>query len=109
MKEKTDHGRQRLKYILGKETEEEATEQQQYDNEQSDIVSKMKLVNKKIHIKEFRVTTNLNGTNTRINVVNHAPHMEMGTKVINSFKSENHRIAGEVLDYTETLILQPVS
>ena len=98
-----------MKYILGKETEEEATEQQQYDNEQSDIVSKMKLVYKKIHIKEFRVTTNLNGTNTRINVVNHVPHMEMGTKVINSFKSENHRIAGEVLDYTETLILQPVS
>ena len=69
----------------------------------------MKLVYKEIHIKEFRVTTNLNGINTRINMVNRAPHMEMGTKVINSFKSENHRIAGEVLDYTETLILQPVS
>ena len=63
---------------------------------------------KEIHIKELRVTTNLNGINTRINMVNRAPHMEMGTKVINSFKSENHRIAGEVLDYTGTLILQPI-
>ena len=54
---KTDHGGQRLKYILGKDAEEEeATEQQQqYDNEQCDIVSKMKLVSKEIHLKEFRV------------------------------------------------------
>ena len=43
MKQKTDHGRQRLEYILGKEEKEEATEQQQqYDNEKCDIVSKMK-------------------------------------------------------------------
>ena len=43
MKEKSDHGRQRLKYIPGKGAEEEATEQQQqYDNEKCDIVSKMK-------------------------------------------------------------------
>ena len=109
MKEKTDHGRQRLKYILGKETEEEATEQQQYDNEQSDIVSKMKLVYKEIHIKVLRVNTNLKGINTSIVMVNRTPHMEMQTKVINSFKSEIHRIAGEILDYTEILILLPVS
>ena len=109
MKEKTDHGRQRLKYILGKETEEEATEQQQYDNEQSDIVSKMKLVYKEIHIKELRVNTNLKGINTSIVMVNRTLHMEMETKVINSFKSEIHRIAGEILDYTEILILLPVS
>ena len=66
-------------------------------------------VQRNTHIKEFRVTTNLNGIKTSINMVNRAPHMEIGTKVIDSFKSENHRIAGEVLDYTETLILQPVS
>ena len=53
MKEKTDHGRQRLKYILGKVAEEEATEQQQYDNNKCDIVSKMKFVYKEIHIKEL--------------------------------------------------------
>ena len=47
MKEKTDHGRHILKYILGKEAEEEAKEQQQqYHNEQCDITSKMKLVYK---------------------------------------------------------------
>ena len=110
MKEKTDHGRQRLKYILGKGAEEEATEQQQqYDNKQSDIVSKMKLVYKEIHIKELRVNTNLKGINTSIVMVNRTPHMEMETKVINSFKSEIHRIAGEILDYTEILILIPVS
>ena len=98
-----------MKYILGKETEEEATEQQQYDNEQSDIVSKMKLVYKEIHIKELRVNTNLNGINTSIIMFNRIPDMEMETKVINSFKSEIHRIAGEILDYTEILILLPVS
>ena len=53
---KTDNGRQRLKYILGKDAEEEATEQeQQYDNEQCVIVSKMKLLSQEIHLKEFRV------------------------------------------------------
>ena len=98
-----------MKYILGKETEEEATEQRQYDNEQSDIVSKMKLVYKEIHIKELRVNTNLNGINTSIIMFNRMPDMEMETKVISSFKSEIHRIAGEVLDYTEILILLPVS
>ena len=55
-KGKTDHGGQRLENILGKDAEEEATEQQQqYDNEQCDIVSKIKLVSKEIHLKEFRV------------------------------------------------------
>ena len=49
---KTDHGGQRLKYILGKDAEEEDTEQeQQYDNEQCVIVSKMKLLSKEIHLK----------------------------------------------------------
>ena len=110
MKERPDHGRHRLKYILGKEAEEEAKEQQQqYHNEQCDITSKMKLVYKEIHIKEFRVTRNLNGINTRIIMVNRTPHIEMGTKVMNSFKSEIYRIAGEILDYIETLILPPVS
>ena len=110
MKEKTDHGRHKLKYILGKEAEEEAKEQQQqYHNEQCDITSKMKLVYKEIHIKEFRVTRNLNGINTRIIMVNRTPHIEMGTKVINSFKSEVHRIASKILGYIETLILPPVS
>ena len=69
-------------------SEEEATEHQQYDNEQCDIVSKIKLVYKEIHIKEFRATRYLNGINTRIVVVKRTPHIDMGTKVINSFKAE---------------------
>ena len=110
MKQKTDHGRQRLEYILGKEEKEEATEQQQqYDNEKCDIVSKIKLVYKEIHIKEFRVTGNLNGINTSIIMINRTPDIATRTKVINSFKSEIHRISGENLDYIETLILPPVS
>ena len=110
MRQKTDHGRQRLEYILGKEAKEEATEQQQqYDNEKCDIVSKIKLVYKEIHIKEFRVTGNLNGINTSIIMVNRTPYIAMRTKEINSFKSEIHRISGEILDYIETLILPPVS
>ena len=110
MKEKTDHGQQRFKYILGKRAEEEFTEQQeQYNNDKCDIDSKMKLVYKEIHIKALRVSTTLNGINTSINMVNRTPHVEMETKVINSFKSETHRIAGKILDYNETLILLPVS
>ena len=60
-----------------------------------DIVSKIKLVYKEIHIN---VTRNLNDINARIIIINCTPHMEMETKVINSFKSEIHRIADEILD-----------
>ena len=90
-------------------SEEEATEHQQYDNEQCDIVSKIKLVYKEIHIKEFRATRYFHGINTRIVMVNRTPHIDMGTKVTNSFKSEIHQISGEILDYIETLILPPFS
>ena len=90
-------------------SEKEAAKQQQFDNEQCDIVSKIKLVYKEMHIKEFRATRYLNGINTRIVVVNRAPHIDMGTKVINSFKSEIHQISGEILDYIETLILPPLN
>ena len=42
-------------------------------------------------------------------MVNRTPHIDMGTKVINSFKSEIHQISGEILDYIETLILPSFS
>ena len=45
-----------------------------------DIVSKIKLVYKEIHIN---VTRNFNDINARIIIINRTPHMEMGTKVIN--------------------------
>ena len=60
-----------------------------------DIVSKIKLVYKEIHIN---VTRNVNDINARIIMINCTPHMEMETKVINLFKSEIHRIADEILD-----------
>ena len=60
-----------------------------------DIVSKIKLVYKEIHIN---VTRNFNDINARIIIINRTPHMEMGTKVINWFKSEIHRIADDILD-----------
>ena len=74
-----------------------------------DIVSKIKLMFKEIYIKEFTVTGNLNGINTRIIIVTRTPHIEMRTEVINSFKSDIHQISGEILDYIETLVLSPVS
>ena len=49
------------------------------------------------HVKEFRVTGNLNSANTMDNIT---PHIEMRTKVIYSFKSEIHRGAG---NYSKTL------
>ena len=42
-------------------------------------------------------------------MINRTPHIEMGTKVINSFKWEIHQIAGEISDYMQTLILPPAS
>ena len=74
-----------------------------------DIVSKIKLMFKEIYIKEFTVTGNLNGINTRIIKVTRTPDIEMRTEVINSFKSEIHQISGAILDYIETLVLSPVS
>ena len=46
-------------------------------------------------VKEFRVTGNLNKSNTKMIMANITPHIEMRTKVIYSFKSEIHRGAGE--------------
>ena len=54
-------------------------------------------------VKVFRVTGNLNGANTKMIMANITPHIEMRTKVIYSFKSEIHRGAGEIVDYSKTL------
>ena len=49
--------------------EEEAEEQQQYD-EQYDTVPKMTLVHEAIRTKQFRLTENLNGVNTKMIMAN---------------------------------------
>ena len=58
-------------------------------------------------MKEFRVTGNLNTSNTKTIVANITPHIEMRTKVIYSFKSEIHRGAAEIADYSKTLTSPP--
>ena len=40
-------------------------------------------------------------------MTNITPHIEMRTKVIYSFKSEIHRDAGEIVDYSKTLTSPP--
>ena len=61
----------------------------------------------KKRVKEFRVTGNLNGPNTKMIMANITPYINMRTKVIYSFKSEIHRGAGEIVDYSKTLTSPP--
>ena len=115
------YGQERLKDILEKEAEGEehqqkpaavkeqqqgqtaVKEQQQDDNERYDVVAEIKLVYEGKRMKEFRVTGNLNKSNTKMIMANITPHIEMRTKVIYSSKSEIHRGAGEIQDDNKTL------
>ena len=104
MMENMKYGRERLKDIVEKESEEEAKGQQQEEEEvpgaakeqqhddqgQCDAVTKIKLVYQGKRVKEFRVTGNLNGVNTKMIMDNITPHIKMRAKVIYSFKSETH-------------------
>ena len=62
--------------------EEEKKEQQQQDHEEYDTGPEINLVHEGRHVKEFRVTGNLNNANTRMIMDNITPHTEMRTKVI---------------------------
>ena len=88
--ENMKYGRERLRDVVEKEAEEEAKEQQlvdevlaaakgqqQYDDEQYDTIPKIKLVCEGKRVKEFRVTGNLNGPNTRMIMDKVTPHIEM--------------------------------
>ena len=100
-----------------KEEEEEAKEQQQEPasakeqqqdvNEQYDTVAKIKLVYEGKRVKEFRVTGNIHNSNKKMIMTNITPHIEMRSKVIYSLKSEIHRSAGEIKDYSKTLNSPP--
>ena len=70
-------------------------------------MAKTKLVYEGKRVKEFRVTGNLNGPNTKMIMANITPYIDMRTKVIYSFKSEIHRGAGEIVDYSKTLTSPP--
>ena len=88
--ENIEYGRQRLKDIVEKEVEEEAKgqqreekvstaaakEQKQDDDEQYDTVAKIKLLQGGKRVKKFRVTGNLNKSNTKMIMVNSTPHNE---------------------------------
>ena len=123
------YGQERLKDIVEKEAEEQqqepeatkeeeeakehqqelaaAKELQQDDNERYDIVVKIKLVYVEKRVKKFRVTGNLNNSNTKIIIANIKSHTGVRTKVIYSFKSEIHRGACEIKDYNKTLTSPP--
>ena len=95
-----------------KEEEEEAKEQQDDDDdddddERYDTVTKIKLVYKGKRMKEFRVTGNLNRSNTRMIMDNITPHIEMRIKVIYSFKSVIYRGVSEIKPYSKTLDSSP--
>ena len=126
MMENMGYGQQeRLKDIIEKEAEEEeqpattkkeegqqqestaAQEQQQNDDERYDTVTKIKLAFEGRRVKEFRVTGNLNRSNTKMIMANITPDTEMRVKVIYSFKSVIYRGNGEIKDYSKTLDSAP--
>ena len=126
MMENMGYGQQeQLKDIIEKEAEEEekpaaakeeeeqqqesaaAQEQQQDDDERYDTVTKIKLTSEGGRVKEFRVTGNLNRSNTKMIMANITPHIEMRVKVIYSFKSVIYRGNGEIKDYSKTLDSAP--
>ena len=121
------YGREKRKDIVEKEAEEEepaaakeeeeakgqrkgptaAKKQQQDDDERYDTVPKIKLVYERKRAKEFRMTGNLNNSNTKMIMANITPHIEMRVKVIYSFKSVIYRGAGEIKPYSKTLDSSP--
>ena len=115
MMENMGYGRERLKDIAEEEAEEEeakgqqqkpaaakeedvkdqqqelaAAKEQLQDDEQYDTVPKIKLVHEEKRVKAFRVTGNLNKSNTKMIMANITPYINMRAKVIYSFKSEIH-------------------
>ena len=124
------YGQERLKDIVEKKAEDEEEEkpaaakeeeakkqrqgptackeqQQDNDDERNDTVTKIKLAYEGKRVKTFRVTGNLNNSNTKMIMVSIRPHIEMRVKVIYSFKSVIYRGAGEVKPYSKTLDSSP--
>ena len=85
MMENIRYGRERLKDIVEKKAEEEAKEQQQEpaaakeqqqdDDEQYDTIAKRKLMHEGKRVNFFKVTGNLNKSNTKM-------IMEMRIKIL---------------------------
>ena len=112
-----------MKDIVEKEAEEEeqpaatkkeqeqgpaaAEEQQQDDDERYDTVTKIKLAIERRRVKGFRVTENLNRSNTKMILANITPHIEMRVKVVYSFKSLIYRGGGKIQPHSKTLESSP--
>ena len=60
------------------------------------MVAKIKLVLKGKRVKEFRVTGNLNNSESRVIMANITPHIGMRVKLIYSFKSVIYRDGGKI-------------
>ena len=125
MMENMGYGRERMKDIVEKEAEEEpaatkedeeakeqrqgpaATQKQQQDGDDDDewydTVTKIKVVYEGKHVKAFRVTGNLNNSNTKMIMANITPYIEMRVKVIYSIKSVIYRGAGKIKPYSKTI------
>ena len=125
MKENMGYGQENLKDIVEKEVEEEEQQQepatakeeeeqqqgpaavkeqqQQDDDKQYDAVAKIKLVYEGKRVEGFRVTENLNNSNTKMIMANITPPTEMRVRVIYSFKSVIFRGGGETKPYSKTL------
>ena len=58
-------------------------------------------------LQAFRVTGNLNDSNTKMTMANIIPHIEMKVKVIYSFKSVIYRGDGEIISYSKALDSSP--
>ena len=58
-------------------------------------------------MKQFRVTGNLNRSNTKMIMANITPHIEMRVKVIYSFKSVIYQGGGKIQPYSKTLDSAP--
>ena len=128
MVENMGYGQERLKDMVKKEAEGEepaatkeeekeakeqqqgpaaAKEQQQDDDERYDTVTKIKLAIERRRVKGFRVTGNLNRSNTKMILANITPHIEMRVKVVYSFKSLIYRGGGKIQLHSKTLESSP--
>ena len=67
------------------------------------MVPRIKLVHQEKRVIEVKVTGNLNGANTKMIMDIIIPHVKTSTKIICSYKSEIHRGAGEIMDYSRML------
>ena len=102
------YGQETLKDIgkntAAKEKEEEPQQQTKEEEEQEAILD---LTKERTRVKKIRITRSMNRDNTKIIMDKMTQHIEMRTKVVDSFEEEIHRGAGEIVDYSKKLSSPP--